>query len=231
MAAPQRIRNKDRLHARQLDERKCGRAGTSGKPSGPAVSGGDSVLIPSKQQAVSSGLFAFSMASSNSCQRPTERIGPNTSSRHKRIPGSTSAYTVGSIQNPLWNIAPIGRCPPLMRRAPSAAAEAKKEKTLSYWTRELTGPHSGRRVCRIAELKRAHARDNAIEHGVVNISVQQQPAGRAARLALPREIHSAHGSISHDVRVYVRKSNQRVLAAELERVTPPMCALADSPSV
>ena len=43
MAAPQRIRNKDRLHARQLDERKCGRAGTSGKPSGPAVSGGYSV--------------------------------------------------------------------------------------------------------------------------------------------------------------------------------------------
>ena len=72
-------------------------------------------------------------------------------------------------------------------------------------------------VERIADTQRRDALDHAFEHRLVQRLVQEQPAGRAAGLPLPSEIHAGDRDRGDLVRVHVGERDQRVLAAELKR--------------
>src|SRR5204862_241056 len=52
---------------------------------------------------------------------------------------------------------------------------------------------------------------------LVKVFVQHQPAGRAAGLSSPREVHAGKGRVGHLVRIGVGIDDERVLAAEVKR--------------
>ena len=72
-------------------------------------------------------------------------------------------------------------------------------------------------IRRVAESQRAQPRAHPLDDLVVHRFVQQQPAGRAAGLPRPGEVHAAHRHLDHPVEVGVGEHDERVLAAEFQR--------------
>ena len=78
------------------------------------------------------------MASSGVSKVVTARTGPKTSSRARRLEGSTFVKTVGSTNHP--PLSTRTRLPPMAHVEPAACASAMWPSTLSMWASSIMAP-------------------------------------------------------------------------------------------
>ena len=164
--------------------------------------------------------LASSMIASSSRHENTDSTGPKISSRAIFICGCTSPNTVGSTQKPRSNSLPGGRLPPIISLAPSSTPDLIIMLTRSMWRLEFIGPICDFGIHRVAHLDLGDRLGDAVEHLLVELLMQHQPAGGAAGLSRPREVHAGDGGVGDLVGIGVRIDDERVLAAQLQASAP-----------
>src|SRR5580704_694861 len=79
------------------------------------------------------------------------------------------------------------------------------------------GSHRGRRVGRRAGLEGSDLPNNLLNDALIDRIVHEGPAGRAARLATPGEIHAGYYRGRDPLQIGITKGDERILSAELQQ--------------
>ena len=142
--------------------------------------------------------------------------GPKISSRTMPMSSSQRSNTVGATNQPLRKRPVVTRSPPTSTRAPGLAALLDVAEHLLHVRFRDQRADLRRRIERIADLQRAHARQEARDEVLRDRSVHEH--ARAVRAHLARRIEIAEQRARHRVvEIGIVEDDDRRFAAELER--------------
>ena len=156
-------------------------------------------------------MLARSITSSMSLNLITDMTGPKISSRAIAMSSLTSAKIVGLMKKPLSP----NRSPPVTHRGALRLALLDVRQDLVELGLVDLRALLGRGVERVAELAGLDLRGELLDELVVDRLLNEQPAARAAALALVQE-QAEQGAVDGRVEIGVGEDDVRALAAQLE---------------